>query len=246
MNNNEETNSADPVKKKKKAPKIILATVIILLCGLFFRGMYMSGWSFDQLKTIIAEGSFQCFISHDFKDATCEHGLLCRECGYETGEKTDHQWQGATCTEPKTCSICHETSGEATGHTTQIGYCKNCGDYIAELAPQLSSIQSYLSSSLNNLEAAGNYFSAGIASRYLQDAYISNAYLYIAAAADNLSNAISVCGSYHEFIAIKIELNNAKGRLDNVSSDLSAMTDDVIAALDYIIEAEDKLVELGP
>jgi hypothetical protein len=245
----------DAEKNKKENRKRILlhrvlpASLIAVFAGLCVWCLYMSGWSFPQAGKIISTGNFQCFISHDYKAPNCLHGYLCKNCGFEIGEKTDHTWQEATCEEPETCSVCKKQQGEALGHGQRIGYCARCKEYVTELLPNYNRIVKNFNEAVAYMTTAAENAGYARTSYYFRESYTYEAQVALQNAKKSLKKISKACGSYWEFSSIKSDIDAAYSDLSywsvyscsyyQVLSELSDACDDIENTTDKIKKYEE-------
>lgn len=229
--------------KKKRAPFVIGGIVLIAIVGLFVWGLKQADWSFSQLQNITSGKHFSCLVAHSFEDANCEHGMICKECGLERGEKGEHAWVDATCTKAKYCSVCNTIEGDPKGHAVRIGKCNVCGGYGTELWSECNQIYSYYSDAVKNFGDAVEDLQDASYSYYLRSTYVSYAQINLSSAKKNLKKAAEACGSYPEFSDIKTKLTNAANKINTTSSYVSTLANDAGEALECLDGVETQLKE---
>ena len=229
------------VDKKKKVRLFVIGGVSAVILLLVLYVLYAGSWSFKNVQRIFKSGSFKCLISHEWEQATCEHGLLCSLCGSEKGEpidhdwltatcfkpetcsmcgeqrgeKLEHKWSEATCSSPRTCSVCHATQGNPLGHSTRIGYCSKCGEHIDELMWLHDELADYHNEILEMLAESLGYME-GVANGTVQSnriSYIKKTNNKNQEIKEVYQQAIDDCGEYKEFSNIKLNLKYAKAKL---------------------------------
>ena len=217
--------------------------VVVLVIGFITWGLIISGGSFKQFSKIVSEGHYVCFFGHDYLDPNCKHGYLCKECGYETGEKGDHEWVEASCSEPKTCTVCKLTEGEKLGHTTGLGKCTRCYEYVYDLQSEYIDICEAFVDALSDIDSAIDYYDYGLDSYYSSQTYYKWAARDFRDAASDIQIAINACGNYSEFSKIKTHLQSAKNSISKIEGNYNSLYTYGNQVLDYVEKARTEILK---
>lgn len=250
---------------KQKSTRMSIIVVIVAICVILILEMLLliGKGSLKIATNIIKTGSFECIEAHDFENATCQHGQICKRCGSEIGkptdhkwqeatcehgriceycnaeegEKTDHKWEEATCTSPEKCNVCGKEEGSALGHSCQIGYCSNCGVYVTDLINVYTEIKGHIDNASNMMAESMEYL--GNARRYSSSSAsnIEKANDINMSICDEFDAAINACGDYDEFNKVKTYLMQAKGKIYL----FDAIQNNELACYTYVIEISQSL-----
>lgn len=243
---------------KIRKGKNILIFILIGIIFIFVAILGIGKGSLNNALCIIKSGSFQCVISHDLGEATCEHGQICKRCGseigevtnhkwsiatcqhgkiceycnLEEGEKTDHIWIEATCNTPKMCKVCKIEEGSILGHSCRLGYCTNCGEYITELLEVYNKIREHMHNVSDLLDESMGYLGKAREYNNSSTSNIIEANNVNSKICDEFENAIKACGDYPEFSKVRVYLMQAKGYIYVFDT----IEDGEIAAYAYLIK----------
>lgn len=232
----------------KETHKLFIMIVIIVLCIAIVCGVLLliGRGSLKTAINIIQTGSFACIQSHDLEDATCEHGQICKRCGSEVGqptdhkwldatcehgqicvycnleegEKADHKWLAATCISPQICDVCGKEEGDALGHSCRMGYCENCGEYINELQDSYDMLVTAINDAWDLINESLDKMA--LTTSYYDTTYVAEANKIDYELQGLLYDAADVAYQYDEFYDIGKDLHMAGARLylfDSLTSD---------------------------
>ncbi len=228
-------------KEKKEKPqiskrKLLIGLSLFIAVAIFLWLFIASVFSIKNVCKMIATGSFECLIRHEWQEATCQHGMLCSDCGSEKGEVVDHNWLDATCVEAErcvmcglirgekiehdwmnatciaaqTCSLCKKTEGEPLKHSTQQGYCNSCNEYISELQEKFDFLMKKNQEIIDLLEEEARYVQYASVGTSSAGSYIYEALKINRTIENKINYMVATCQNYPEFKETKKELNNAK------------------------------------
>ncbi|MCM1187406.1 MAG: zinc ribbon domain-containing protein [Lachnoclostridium sp.] len=242
---------------KKRNVKIFAVIIVVLLCFAVILGILLlrGNGSLKNVENIIKTGSFACILSHNFEDATCQHGQICERCGMEIGQPTDHNWLEATCISPKICSICEIEEGEALGHSGRIGYCENCGEYINELQESYDMLVTSIKDAWDLIDESMDIMA--LTTSYYDTTYVAEANQMNYELQALLYDAARVAYQYEEFFDIGKDLQMAGAKLylfDSLTSDtgfgsyefITAITRSITDGKENLKNAQKALNEYAP
>ena len=104
--------------------KIIALTSLMLVCLILLVGCKCNH-EYDDATCISGkvckicghvEGEPNVNEGHKWGEATCLVDVKCELCGKSKGSKLGHNWTQATCESPMKCTRCNATNGAAKGH----------------------------------------------------------------------------------------------------------------------------------
>lgn len=215
-----------------------------------------------QLNRVNSEDSSDSFIQtypalpHDFSIKVPSHNpgtptcikpvpviYKCSGCDelYAKDVYGEHVLSEATCTLPPICTVCQQRVGTALGHTTGIGYCERCGVYIDTLINQRKAVVNELNNSRKAFIAAYDELFTNRPTDKAELAKKANITRTgkLKTTVEAYDKAISACGSYGDFKAIKDILSVIRKELNSLtgSAVTSSDVDSFILRFDKIYNA---------
>ena len=207
--------------KKHKKRLIIIGIVLwsILIVASSSYVLYKNEWNFNEVCNTISNGNFSCILGHNWNEATCTTPETCSVCRTIRCEALGHKWNEVTCVDPMICSRCGARNGSALGHSTDLGYCKNCNQYIYKLTPKYIEIVDNLTSALVHVTDGLAYSQGSESSLFAYYCNFQVTDFDFTLAEGDMDSAYKICSNYEEFSKIKQYISEWKAAIPKECAD---------------------------